>query len=122
MRYEINYLPVLLVVGLSACASAPDPGANADAMLNSETSASNQIDTKNGVIEVSNTDIDNLSASDQDVVVHSGKALRDCRRRKRTGTRIPRDVCDPSAFNGLYPGPSINLGTHGEGQSSPNTN
>ena len=48
-------------------------------------------------------------------IVYSGQSMAECRRQMRTGTRIRREVCNPNAFNGLFPG-GVNLGTGGESQ------
>ena len=46
----------------------------------------------------------------------NGRDLIDCGRKRRLGTRIPRRVCDPTSFNGLYPSAGINMGTPKESQ------
>lgn len=51
-------------------------------------------------------------------IVYSGRDVIDCGRTRRTGSRIPRDVCRPSSFNGLFPSGGINMGTAREGQPS----
>ena len=49
-------------------------------------------------------------------IVYSGRDVIDCGRTRRTGSRIPRDVCRPSSFNGLFPSGGINMGTAKESQ------
>lgn len=51
-------------------------------------------------------------------IVYSGRDVIDCGRTRRTGSRIPRDVCRPNSFNGLFPSGGINMGTAREGQPS----
>jgi hypothetical protein len=46
----------------------------------------------------------------------NGRDLIDCSRKRRLGTRIPRRVCDPTSFNGLYPSAGLNMGTAKESQ------
>ena len=49
-------------------------------------------------------------------IVYSGRDVIDCGRTRRTGSRIPRDVCRPTSFNGLFPSGGINMGTARESQ------
>jgi predicted small secreted protein len=49
-------------------------------------------------------------------IVYNGKPLIECGRRLRTGSRIPRQVCSPDGYNGMYPSGGINVGTAKESQ------
>ena len=46
----------------------------------------------------------------------NGRDLKQCGRNLRTGSRIPRNVCQPTGFNGMYPSAGMNMGTARESQ------
>ena len=48
-------------------------------------------------------------------IVYRGQEPVQCVKKTRTGTRIPREVCNADAFNGLFPG-GIDMGAEGEAQ------
>lgn len=99
------------VLILSACGSSPTTFADSAAASVPKTPEHVTLETDATIdpdAELNDTGLGTLA--------ENGRDLRNCGHTRRLGSRIPRDVCDPTSFNGLYPSGGLNMGTPKESQ------
>lgn len=100
----------ILAMAVSACASSPATTSTPERRATSAPPPEVSIKTE-GMAENEEGDESGLGT-----LASNGRDLIDCGRKRRLGTRIPRRVCDPNSFNGMYPSAGINMGTARESQ------
>jgi hypothetical protein len=102
-----KYRPATATMGiliLSACGSSPpatSPGPDT-AVPHQEI----EVDT---AITGATMPVDNESGLG--TLASNGRDLVNCGRTRRTGSRIPREICEANAFNGLYPSGGMTMST-----------
>lgn len=109
MKTYQTAIPALAILVLAACGSAPtqapaEQRAGPVERPDMNSAQATAVDT------TTETDADESGLG---TLASNGRGLMNCGRVKRTGSRIPRDVCGPNSFNGLYPS-GVNMSTYKE--------
>jgi hypothetical protein len=100
--YRTGVIALTLLL-FSACSSTPDPAA---------------VDADQEIIIVDADTMVHASGDGSGLgpIDYNPRAQLECGRLVRTGSRIPRSICTPDSYNGLFPSGTINMGTAGESQ------